>query len=66
METLSIQEVADTFSKDLPDWQREVNLAWLTSLHGLMAEGGVWGSPGLGTIYRKKGDGFVLEDSLPA
>ena len=57
---MTIKEVVDTFSADLPDWQYGVNLAWLTNLHSLMAEGGVWASPELGTIYQKKGAGFVL------
>jgi len=63
-EVLSIQEVADSFSEDLPAWQRQVNLEWLTSLHGLMSEGGIWGSPNLGTVYRKNGAGWVLMEDL--
>ena len=63
-EVLSIQEVADSFSEDLPDWQRKINLDWLTSLHRLMSEGGIWGSPNLGTVYRKSGDGWVLMEDL--
>ncbi len=59
-EVLSIEEVAASFSKDLPDWQAQANLAWLKGLHSMMAEGAVWGSPALGTIYHKRGDGFVL------
>ena len=63
-EVMSIQEVADSFSEDLPDWQKATNLKWLAGLHEMMAEGGVWGSPNLGTIYSKKGDGFVLMENL--
>jgi len=58
---MSIEQVAGTFSDDLPDWQYQINLAWLRSLHSLMANGGVWASPALGTIYRKRGDGFIRE-----
>lgn len=65
-EVLSIQEVADSFSEDLPDWQCKINLDWLTSLHHLMSEGGIWGSPNLGTVYRKSGDGWVLMEDLSA
>lgn len=63
-EVLSIQEVADSFSQDLPDWQKQINLDWLTSLHRLMSEGGIWGSPNLGTVYRKCGDGWVLVENF--
>ena len=62
---LTIQEVAASFSIDLPDWQRRVNLNWLTTMHALMSEGGIWGSPNLGTVYRKSGDGFVFVESIP-
>lgn len=64
MDILTIEDVVDSFSDDLPKYQQEVNLAWLTNMHGLMREGAVWGSPNLGTIYQKKGDGFVLLDQL--
>jgi hypothetical protein len=63
-EVLSIEEVADSFSQDLPDWQKQINLAWLTNLHRLMKEGGVWGSPNLGTVYRKSGDGWILVENF--
>lgn len=63
-EVLSIQEVADSFSEGLPDWQRKINLDWLTSLTSLMSEGGIWGSPNLGTVYRKSGDGWVKVEEL--
>jgi len=58
---LSIEEVAASFSDDLPAWQAEANLNWLKGLHSMMNEGAVWGSPHLGTIYHKRGDGFVLD-----
>jgi hypothetical protein len=63
-EVLSIKEVADSFSEGLPDWQRKINLDWLTSLTSLMSEGGIWGSPNLGKVYRKSGDGWVLMEDL--
>jgi len=63
-EVLSIQEVADSFSEGLPEWQRKINLEWLTRLTSLMSEGGIWGSPNLGTVYRKCGDGWVLVEDL--
>lgn len=59
MNTLTIEEVVDTFSDCLPEWQRETNLIWLTQLHSLLSEGGIWVSPELGTVYSKQGDGFV-------
>ena len=60
-DVLSIEEVAASFSDDLPDWQAQANLKWLKGLHSMMREGAVWGSPNLGTIYHKRGDGFVLD-----
>jgi hypothetical protein len=63
-EVMSIKDVADNFSKDLPAWQQKANLAWLTNLHGLMSDGGIWGSPNLGTVYQKKGDGWILLENF--
>ncbi len=60
MDILTIEEVAASFSEDLPEWQVNANLNWLRSLHALMSDGGVWGSPNLGTVYQKKGDGWIL------
>jgi len=57
---MSIKDVANSFSENLPVHQQQVNLAWLTNLHGLMSDGGIWGSPNLGTVYQKRGEGFVL------
>lgn len=61
---LTIEEVAASFSEDIPEWQQNANLSWLRNLHSLMSDGGVWGSPDLGTIYQKSGDGFVLLEQL--
>ncbi len=63
-EVLSVKEVADSFSEDLPDWQRKINLDWLTWLTSQMSEGGIWGSPNLGTVYQKRGDGWVKMEDL--
>lgn len=59
-EVLSIQEVAASFSEGIPDWQKDANLKWLKSVHGVLKEGGVWGSSDLGTTYQRHGDGFIL------
>jgi len=64
MDVLTTEQVAATFSQDIPEWQVNANLLWLRNMHSLMAEGGVWGSPGLGTVYQKKGDGWVLLEQL--
>ncbi len=61
---LSIKDVADSFSKNLPNWQRKKNLTWLKALHARLIEGGMWGSPNLGTIYRKSGNGWVLMENF--
>jgi len=63
-EVLSLEDVRDSFSKDLPEWQRQINLQWLGSLHNHLAEGGIWASPNLGTVYRKSGSGFVLVENF--
>ena len=55
---LTVEELADEISKGLPDWQREINLAWLWNLHDTLQEDGVWGSPGLGRVFQKKGKHF--------
>ena len=67
MGILTIEEVASTFSQDIPEWQVNANLKWLQNLHSLMAEDGIWGSPDLGTIYKKKGNGWILilDDDIP-
>lgn len=58
-ETISLEDVAASFSVDLPEWQKAVNLNWLRGIHAVLREGGTWGSPNLGTVYTKQGDGFV-------
>ena len=62
--TMTLEEVAATFSIDIPDWQKAANLEWLRGIHDGLREGGAWGSPALGTIYRKHGSGFVLDLDL--
>lgn len=64
MDVLTIEQVAASFSEDLPEWQVNANLNWLRNLHGLMSDGGVWGSPNLGTVYQKQGDGWILLESI--
>ena len=64
MDVLTIEAVAATFSEGIPEWQQNANLNWLRNMHSLMSEGGVWGSPGLGTIYQKKGDGWILLEQV--
>ena len=63
-DVLTIEEVAASFSEDIPEWQQNANLNWLRNLHSLMKDGGVWGSPNLGSIYQKKGDGWVLLEQV--
>ena len=56
---MTIEETAETFSGGLPEWQKQANLDWLRGIHATLKDGGVWGSPELGTIYMKRGDGFI-------
>lgn len=63
-DVLTIEQVAASFSEDIPEWQANANLNWLRNLYSLMKDGGVWGSPGLGTVYQKQGDGWILLEQL--
>ncbi len=55
----TIEELADHISESLSDEdKREANLKFVLMLHGNMREGGVWGWPAVGEIYKKAGDGF--------
>lgn len=56
---MTIEEVAETFSEELPEWQKQANLDWLRKVHASLKDGGVWVSPELGTIYTKQGNGFI-------
>lgn len=55
---MTLEEVAASFSEDLPEWQREANLSWLKNVHRTLKEGGTWASPNLERIFTKRGDGF--------
>jgi hypothetical protein len=59
---LSIREVVATYSDGLPDWQRAVNTEHLYAVHAMLHEGGVWIAPEMGTVYERRGDGFVYRD----
>jgi hypothetical protein len=60
---MTIEETAETFSKEIPEWQKQANLDWLRGIHAMLKDDGVWASPELGTIYMKRGDGFIkMED----
>lgn len=56
---MTIEEVVETFSEGLPEWQKQVNLDWLRRLHASLKDEGVWMSPELGTIYIKRDNGFI-------
>jgi hypothetical protein len=55
---MTLEEIADEISEDLPAWQREINFAWLKQVHTTLNEGGVWGFPEQERIFVKKGEGF--------
>jgi hypothetical protein len=59
---MTIEAVAETFSEGIPEWQKQANLNWLRMVHATLKDGGVWGSPALGTVYTKRGDGFILKE----
>lgn len=64
---LSIYEVTESFSADLPNWQFKANLAFVEGVHASLKDGGVWMSPALGKMYARAGGGFVeLEAGMPA
>ena len=56
---LSIEEVVESFSADLPEYQRLANYNFVVTVHASLRDGGVWASPSLGTVYTKSGEGFV-------
>ena len=60
---MTIEETVETFSKGIPEWQKQINLDWLRGVHARLKDGGVWVSSELGTIYMKRSDGFIkMED----
>jgi len=56
---LSLDQVVDTFSKDLEPWQREANFKWLQNIHDKLKEGGVLGIPNTQQMLIKCEDGFL-------
>lgn len=60
LEPLTLEEVVDTFSNGLPDWQREENLRFITMIHRSLQEGGTWAHPDASRIWQKHGEGFIL------
>ena len=56
----TLDEVIDTFSEGLPDWQWAANKVFVQNLHTMLKEGGHWGHPNRMQIWEKHGDGFVL------
>ena len=63
-EVLTLEEVGAVISAGLSDYQKETNLTWLRGIHASLNEGCIWSSPALGTVYSRRGDGFVLEMAL--
>ena len=61
---MTLEEVADSISMNLPKWKRDANLEFLRALHGLLNDGAIWMSPALGEVYRKTNDGFDLIDKV--
>ena len=60
----TVENVADSLSEGLPDWQREINLAWLWNVHDILQEGGLWGCPALNMVFIKRGPNFETIDEL--
>ena len=58
-EIISIKDLCASFSSELPPDEYAANLAWLTQLHGMLKEDGIWVSPELGTVYKRSGAGFL-------
>lgn len=61
---MSIEATAETFSEGIPEWQKQANISWLRGIHATLKDGGVWGSPALGTVFTKRGDGFIKGEIL--
>ena len=58
---MTIEAIVETFSKRLPKWKKKANIDWLRTVHASLNDGGVWVSPALGTVYTKRGDGFIKQ-----
>ena len=64
---ITIGELADEISKGLPSWQRNGNEVWLRNVHSMLKEGGVWGFPKQGRVFKRAGSGFVeITEELPS
>lgn len=62
---MTLDEVADFISQDLPRCQRDENRAWLDKVHDVLTIGGMWGSPAMAMVFTKTAEGFdlVLDES---
>ena len=57
--TMTLNDLADYISLDLPQWQREANLAFLVDLHRQLKPNGIWIWKSTGQIWMKIDDGFT-------
>jgi hypothetical protein len=55
---MTIEEVVDTFSEGLPEWQKVINCWWLSSVWGSLKIGGHWAHPDTGKVWVKTPEGF--------
>jgi hypothetical protein len=61
---MKLDDVLETFSEGLPEYQREINRQWLYDLHALLKPGGKWAYPAKGEIWTKTEEGFELEKTV--
>ncbi len=53
-------EIINEFGHVTDEAERAGNVAFISGLHSLMKEGGVWGWPAACRVYKKVGEGFEL------
>jgi hypothetical protein len=61
---MTIKELTERINEgiDAP-YQRNANRAFIERIHAQLKDGGVWGWPAGGEIYRKAGEGFERVDA---
>lgn len=59
MTILTLDEVTDTFSEGLEQWQWDENRKWVLGMYNLLNQGGMLMIPNTGQIFEKNRWGFV-------
>lgn len=60
MSNAELGEIINEFGHVTDPFQQRANVAFISHLHGTIKEGGVWGWPEAGRVYKKVGEGWEL------